>query len=91
MNKKNSSISFILGLSIIFITILLFFIFQEKISYKVYFFTLFLSSCLILPKGLQDFKNDVNITPVDYRNLFVNIVSIFLMFIAFLICLIKDY
>ena len=90
MNKKCISVLFIIGSISFLVCLTSFFILEEMISYRVYSFGLFLSTCLVLPQSLFDVKHDNNPTVQARRVLVANILGVIFTFICFLICMAKD-
>ena len=90
MSKKAILIFFVIGITLFFILCLWFFIAKSIYPYKIYFFLLFLSSCCMLPKSLNDVNSNEKSSPIDWKLLTGNIIGIIFSLISFIVCLVRN-
>ncbi|MGN0728447.1 hypothetical protein, partial [Treponema sp.] len=88
MTNNRITILFFIGVFIFTAVALSFFILNEINSYKVYFLLLFLSTCCMLPKSINDVKPNKKKTPIDWKLLIGNIIGSIFTLISFIICLV---
>lgn len=90
MNNKIKSSLFIIAVVFFIFIVVSNFIFKETIPEEIFFILCFFSSCLMLPRTLQDVKTEENPTPTDWTRLITNIIAVILTFVCFLFCLIRN-